>query len=348
MNILGLMSGTSLDGLDLCLAKFESKDDKYDFIIIQCETIPYPKLLAEKLKKAADLSSENLFLLDVELGRYFGEKVLAFKNKHKLNIAYIASHGHTVFHQPEKGFTLQIGSGNQLFAVTNIPVIYDFRSKDVALGGQGAPLVPVGDLHLFHQYVACINFGGIANLSFQVEEKRLAFDICPVNMAFSYLTNQINLPYDDQGKMAQSGKLNQDLLNQLNKLEFYQEKGPKSLGLEWFNTHVLPLIKNEKISIPDKLRTLVEHIAIQIAYVLKDLGDGKVLVSGGGVYNTFLMNIIQKKVQQAIVIPTNEIIEFKEALLFAFLGYLKVKGKINVLQSVTGAREDSVSGILVN
>ncbi|MFD1552451.1 anhydro-N-acetylmuramic acid kinase [Putridiphycobacter roseus] len=348
MNILGLMSGTSLDGLDLCLVKFEVSDDQYNFSILESETIPYPNLLAENLKKAVDLSSEDLLRLDVELGRYFGEKVLTFQQKFDLEIDYIASHGHTVFHQPENGFTLQIGCGNQLFAQTNIPVIYDFRSQDVALGGQGAPLVPIGDLHLFQQYVACINFGGIANLSFQSESKRLAFDICPVNMAFSYLTNQLNLPYDDGGMIAKSGEVNRALLMQLNELEFYQAAGPKSLGLEWFNANVLPLLQNENISIPDKLRTMVQHIAIQIANVLSELGNGKVLVSGGGVYNVFLMEQIKAEVRQEIVIPTKEIIEFKEALIFAFLGYLKVHGKVNVLQSVTGASKDSVSGILVS
>ncbi len=345
--VLGLMSGTSLDGLDLCLVKFRNENNDYSFQILKCESVNYPHLWQDKLRGAIDLKSEDLALLNIELGIYYGKLVLAFLEGCKETPDYIASHGHTVFHQPDNGLTLQIGDGNNIFSETGIPVIYDFRSLDVALKGQGAPLVPIGDHYLFSEYLACINFGGIANISFQKNNIRLAHDICPVNMILSDITSEINLPYDDKGQMARQGQINTELLHQLNALPFYNEKGPKSIGVEWYASHVKPLIKNNIISIEDRLRTVVEHITQQIANVLLDIGNGKVLITGGGVYNSFLIEILSSKVKQKIVIPGVELIEFKEALIFAFLGWLRINNRINVLKSVTGAVRDSCSGIVI-
>jgi len=345
--ILGLMSGTSLDGLDLCLTSFEVINNEYCFTILNTKSVNYSAELQQELRNSVHLTGEELKILDVKLGKYFAEEVNLLIDQFGIKPDYIASHGHTVFHQPEQGFTTQIGNGNTLFSETKIPVIYDFRSLDVAMGGQGAPLVPIGDLHLFSQYVACINFGGIANFSFQKNGNRYAYDICPLNMALSDLTAELNLPFDDEGGIAKTGKINEQLLAELNTLDFYKDSGPKSLGVEWYRLYFQSLVKNSSIAVEDRLRTVVEHIAVQISLVLSPIKKGNVLVTGGGVYNRFLMEILQSKLQHKLVIPTKELIEFKEALIFAFLGWLKVNRQINVLKTVTGASSDSSSGIVV-
>ena len=345
--ILGLMSGTSLDGLDLCLTKFELVNGRYRFQILKTDSINYPETWQKKLRSATSLSGEALKTLDIELGVYFGSLINAFLKDSSIQPDYISSHGHTVFHQPDKDITMQIGDGNTIFSETKIPVICDFRSLDVALKGQGAPLVPIGDLHLFNDYVACLNFGGIANISFQKAGKRLAHDICPVNMALSDITSDIDLPFDDGGKMAAQGDIEFELLNALNKIEFYGARGPKSLGIEWYNKHVKSLIKDTTIGIENRLRTMVEHIAEQISIALAPIGEGTVLVTGGGAYNSFLIDVLSTKVSQEIVIPDSELIDFKEALVFAFLGWLKLNDQVNVLRSVTGALKDSSSGIII-
>ncbi|MFK8045671.1 MAG: anhydro-N-acetylmuramic acid kinase [Crocinitomicaceae bacterium] len=345
--ILGLMSGTSLDGLDLCLVNFEQVDNQYQFQILETKSVQYSAEMQQELRDSVQLKAEGLKKLDIKIGIYFAQEVNSFIKQFGIKPQYIASHGHTVFHQPENGFTTQIGNGNTLFSETKIPVICDFRSLDVALGGQGAPLVPIGDLYLFSQYAACINFGGIANFSFQQSSSRFAHDICPVNMALSDLTVELNLPYDDQGKIARTGKVNKKLLDELNGLEFYKESGPKSLGVEWYRNHFKKLIKNSNIQLEDRLRTVIEHIAVQVSNALTSLKNGEVLVTGGGVFNTFLIEILQSKVHQRLVVPSRELVEFKEALIFAFLGWLKVNSQINVLKTVTGASSNSCSGILI-
>ena len=345
--ILGLMSGTSLDGLDLCLTQFELVEGAYEFEILKADSVPYSAIWQDRLRNATALLGEDLQRLNVDLGNYKGRLVNEFLKTAPIQPNYIASHGHTVFHQPENGFTLQIGDGYALHSLTNIPVIYNFRNLDIALNGQGAPLVPIGDLHLFGKYVACINFGGIANISFQENDSRLAFDICPVNMALSDITKEIDLPYDDGGNLARKGVVNRALLKALNDLEFYKKTGPKSLGIEWYNTYFKRLIKNSSLKVEDRLATVVEHVACKISEVCKGIEDGEILVTGGGVYNTFLIEVLQKKLKQNIVVPKGELIEFKEALIFAFLGWLQVNHKINTLKSVKGAKRDSSGGVLI-
>ncbi|MFK8039316.1 MAG: anhydro-N-acetylmuramic acid kinase [Crocinitomicaceae bacterium] len=345
--VLGLMSGTSLDGLDLCLVRFDRINKQYKFEILKSQALDYEAVMRSKLAESYLLSGESLMLLNIELGKYFGEKVNQFLKDSLIKPDYIASHGHTVFHQPEKKMTLQIGDGISIFAETGIPVIHDFRSLDVALGGQGAPLVPIGDLYLFNKYAACLNFGGIANISFQSGNKRVAYDICPFNMAFSDITAEINLPYDDKGKIAESGSIHIGLLNSLNQLEFYNQNGPKSLGIEWYKTNFRKTLKTFKISSKDQLRTVAEHVCTQIAITLKNAPKGNVLVTGGGAYNDFLIKLLKSKVQHKIVVPNSELIEFKEAIIFAFLGWLRINNEINVLKTVTGAKKDSSSGIIV-
>jgi len=344
--IIGLMSGTSLDSLDLCAVNFQLINNKWEFEILNSETINYSEKLKIKFQNATKMSSEKLLQFDVELGQLFGGLTKQFIKSNMLNVDWIASHGHTIFHQPEKGFTLQIGSGLEIANETKLPVVYDFRSKDVSLQGQGAPLVPVGDELLFFEYDACVNFGGIANISFKKNNERIAFDICPFNMGLNYLANQLGFDYDASGEIARSGVLINDLLSELNKLEYYQLPFPKSLGIEWFNWNCLPIIKNENYSIEDKLHTFSHHIAEQLSNIINSINGDSILITGGGVYNTFIIELIKSQTTKTITIPSNEIIDYKEALIFAFLGVLRIDTQINVLKSVTGAVKSSVSGVI--
>lgn len=348
--VIGLMSGTSLDGLDLACCEFKHTSGQWSFDLQSYETAPFPQHLHNKLKTGTALSAFELAELDIILGRWMGERTNEFIEKNGCKADLIASHGHTIFHQPEIGLTTQIGNGNMLSAITNLPVVYDFRSLDVALGGQGAPLVPIGDQLLFHEYDFCLNLGGIANISFTENNIRLAFDISPCNMALNYLAEEKGQKYDQNGEMARSGKLLPNLLREINSLEFYHLPAPKSLGYEWVVKHILKRLDNSSASIPDLMHTMVEHISFQIAQSIIEGGknSGKLLVTGGGAFNDYLIERLQyhlpEKVQ--VHIPAEELINYKEALIFAFLGVLKVRSEVNCLASVTGASRDSCGGVL--
>lgn len=342
--VIGVMSGTSLDGLDLAYCHFQKKKSKWDFTILEGITINYAKAFKNKLANAHLLSAIDLAALDVELGQFIGRQIINFKTKHAIQqVDLIASHGHTIFHQPHKGITVQIGSGAIIAAVTSTDTVCDFRTVDVALKGQGAPLVPIGDELLFADYDACLNLGGFANISYKQKNKRVAYDICPVNIVLNELASQLGKAYDKGGMLAAKGKVNENLLKQLNNLSFYHQKGPKSLGKEWVVENVFKLFDNyKKISISDKLATMNEHIALQIIAVLGN--TSKVLITGGGSKNNFLIKTIQQKTKAPLVLPANQLVDFKEALIFAFLGMLRVEKKNNALSSVTGAIRDSIGG----
>ncbi|KAA2224099.1 anhydro-N-acetylmuramic acid kinase [Chryseobacterium sediminis] len=341
---IGLMSGTSLDGLDICLAEFE-KQDKWTFQILKAETIPYSEDWENKLRNSIHLSAEDLLELNSEYGFYLGRQVKEFIHKHQLeNISLIASHGHTIFHQPERKFTLQIGDGRAIKLETGLPVIYDFRSQDVLMNGNGAPLVPIGDELLFSEYNACLNLGGFSNISLQSDGKRIAFDIAPVNIILNHLAQQINKSFDENGELAQKGEINETLLNDLNSLDFYQHSHPKSLGIEWCYEHIFPALKN--IEILDALATFTEHTAQQIANVINKNNIKNILITGGGAYNSFLIEKIKSKTPTEVLIPKKEIIDYKEALIFAFMGVLKINNEVNVLSSATGSLYDHCSGVI--
>jgi anhydro-N-acetylmuramic acid kinase len=341
---IGLMSGTSLDGIDLVYIKF-LKNKHTSFEILHSETIAYAKEWKELLQQALSFSSEELFNLDGTYGKFLGNIIQSFIEKYKIkNINFIASHGHTVLHQPQKGITLQIGSGEEIAKITKQKVVCDFRTQDVALGGQGAPLVPIGDALLFPEYDFCLNLGGFSNVSFRKENARVAFDICPVNIVLNFYANKMGLEYDASGKIASEGKINEQLLEQLNALDFYKTAAPKSLGLEWVQKEILPLIDACKITISSILSTFVEHIAMQIASIIKD--SNSVLITGGGVFNSFLMQRIEKHSHIKIKQSSDALINYKEALIFAFLGMLKIDNQINCLKSVTGARKNHSSGVI--
>lgn len=334
------MSGTSMDGLDLALCDFSEKDNLVTFLVIASETIPYETVWKERLQNVFDATAEQYFKLHSLYGEFIAESVNHFLNKHQQSADYIASHGHTIFHRPKLGFTTQIGCGATIAAQTGISTICDFRSLDVALKGQGAPLVPIGDRDLFHQYESCLNLGGIANISFTKNNSTQAFDICIANMALNYLTETLGKAFDEGGKMASAGNCQDQLLQTLLQLNTQQQ----SLGREWFEQNVVPVLKTSGLSINDQLATCVEYIAQQISRILNEQDLKSVLITGGGAYNIYLINRLRHYFKGDIEIPSDEIIQFKEAIIFAYLGYLRVNEKINTLSSVTQAGSDSIGG----
>jgi len=339
---IGLMSGSSLDGLDITLVKFNENDERYDFQILQAETLPYPEYWAQQLVEAFHKRPEDLEQLDKDYGKYLGEQVLAFAKKHNAQPDFVASHGHTIFHRPEEHYTLQIGDGQELAKACGFTVINDFRSEDVSKGGQGAPLVPIGDKLLFSNYEMCLNIGGIANISYDENDKRIAYDLCIANQALNYLAQMKGMDYDKDGELARSGEVDHSLLKKLNNLPFFLQEPPKSLGREFFETYQKDLLKD--LSVEDMLATFVEHIAIQIALPISWLPKGKILCTGGGARNKYLIERLQARTKHEVIVPEKQIIDYKEALVFAFLGLLRMEGKTNVLSSVTGAESDSCSG----
>ncbi|KAA1246503.1 anhydro-N-acetylmuramic acid kinase [Aquimarina sp. RZ0] len=348
--VIGLMSGTSLDGLDIAYCHFENKGGIWKFSIEKTADIQYTARFKEKLKNTVQLNTIDLLAFHNEYGSWLGDKAADFIAKNKLDVDFISSHGHTVFHQPEIGVTYQIGSGQHVANRSKKKVICDFRTNDVALGGQGAPLVPIGDQLLFGIYDFCLNLGGISNISFQSNHTRIAYDIAPVNMILNYLCQKIDLAYDKGGNLASSGIVNTDLLNKLNGLEYYKKTFPKSLGYEWFLEKIIPLIEKADDSIENLLHTSVHHITDQIAKSVKEIKKENtlLLITGGGAKNDFLIKMLQQKVKQTVnvVIPEEKIIDFKEALIFAFMGVLKERKEINCLHTVTGAEKDSSSGVI--
>ncbi len=343
---IGLMSGTSLDGLDIAACRFDIAGNTFHYRIEAAETLDYPEEWKNKLQYAPALSPDKLLLLDKEYGEFLGRESARFIEKHKLHPDLVASHGHTVFHRPEKGITRQIGMGNEIRKQLDWPVVYDFRSGDVALGGQGAPLVPIGDKLLFPQYAACVNIGGFANISLCRNGKRIAWDISPANIVMNPVARQQGLDYDKDGEMARRGNLNEALLQELDNLEFYNISPPKSLGKEWVESNFQPIVQKYKLKAEDLLRSLSEHVARQIANSLKEV-KGPVLITGGGAYNRFLMERIRDLSKIQIEHASPLLIEYKEALIFALMGVLRIRNEINILSSVTGANRDHSGGVII-
>lgn len=342
IKILGLMSGTSLDGLDLALCDFRVQNNTVLFKLLASQTITYEAVWKERLQNVFEASAEQYFKLHSLYGEFIAEKVNSFLKENNQTANYIGSHGHTVFHRPQLGFTTQIGCGAAIAAKTGIDTVCDFRSLDVALNGQGAPLVPIGDRDLFSESESCLNIGGIANISFTKNKKTSAFDICIANMALNYLTESIGKAYDDGGALAASGKSDGELLQQILDLNTEQQ----SLGREWFEQHFLPVLNSSTISLNDKLASCVEYMVFHISSILKQENLNSVLITGGGAYNTFLIERLKANYNGEIHIPSDDVIQFKEAIIFAYLGYLRVNEQINTLNTVTKASRDSIGGAL--
>ncbi len=344
-NVIGVMSGTSLDGIDLAHIHFSIIDSKWSFEIHEAETVPYDSNWVNTLKKAVDFSEAELKKLNADYTVLLANVIKTFIERHHLeNLDAVCSHGHTILHQPQNGFTLQIGNLPEIAELIGQTVVCDFRVQDVELGGQGAPLVPIGDRILFSDYDYCLNLGGFSNVSFEQDGKRIAFDISPVNTVLNFYANKLGLDYDDKGRIARLGKLDFDLQDALDKLDYYQKPFPKSLGFEFVKEIVLPLIEWHPIPTEDKMKTFIEHITFQMAVALPQK-KGRLLATGGGAYNDYLIERMQSWLpDMEIIIPDKKTLEFKEALIFALLGVLKLRNEINVLSSVTGAKHDHSSG----
>ncbi len=342
-NVIGVMSGTSLDGVDIVYVKF-IQNESWSFKIINSKTYKYEDSTADILNDISKKSLEEIKELDVVYSKKLAKIINEFIDEFSINkIDFVSSHGHTAIHDPSNLITYQMGNLSTLSTEINQQVICDFRVQDVKLGGEGAPLVPVGEKYLFHEYDSFINLGGFANISNHKGESLIAYDICPVNIVLNNLSKKIGKDFDDKGSIASSGKLIINLYEELEKLEYYQSSPPKSLGIEWVDEYIFPLI-NKYFDYPteDLLNTLSNHIAKQISNNLKNLD--KVLVSGGGAYNDYLIDLIRSKTDSEIIIPSKNIIEFKEALIFAFLGVLRYLNINNCYSSVTGATKDHCSG----
>jgi anhydro-N-acetylmuramic acid kinase len=350
--VIGLMSGTSLDGLDIAYCTFKNTSSGWQFQLEHSRHVAYDEERISQLRNAVDLPAAELLALDVSYGRWLGQQVNLFISGYNLTVDIVASHGHTIFHQPERGFTLQIGAGLDLAQQAKQTVVCDFRSLDVAMGGQGAPLVPIGDHHLFADYDFCLNLGGIANISFAIADNRKAYDVAPANMLLNYLAGQRGLAYDAKGAIAREGAIDPALLAALNGLEFYKLPYPKSLGYEWFVSEMQPIIDASDIKVDDKMATGVAHIAgVIAAAVLSEWNNDRqanLLITGGGAKNDTLIDALTAALGSTVqvILPSEELIDFKEAVIFAFMGVLRVRDEINCLSSVTGADRDVSGGTI--
>lgn len=343
-NAIGIMSGTSLDGVDLAFCSF-SENKPGAFEIVQGETSAYSVLWTNKLANASQLNAVEFEKLKVDYSLEIAHTVDRFRNKFGLpRPDILAFHGHTIFHRPDLGFTTQLGCGATLATSTGIPTVFDFRSGNVALGGQGAPLVPIGDAQLFPMFDACVNLGGFANISLKDDGKITAFDICPANIVLNEYALKCGQKFDDGGSIAKSGKVHENTLAALNKLNYYSEKPPKSLGREWYEECLQPLLRQSTLSDKEILATVCEHIAVQVAKVVPENEVNQVLLTGGGVFNTHLINRIKHHTQAAVIIPEDTIVEFKEALIFAYMGWLRMLGKTNCQSHYTGSSRDLCAG----
>lgn len=362
--VIGLMSGSSLDGLDIVLASFNEQAGKWSYEINEADCFTYSDEWINKLKNAIDLSAKDYLLLHTAYGHYLGEEVLKFIDKYKLQYqaALIASHGHTTFHLPGQKMTAQLGDGAAMAAKTGLPVVTDLRALDVALGGQGAPIVPIGEKLLLNEFDYFLNIGGIANISVNSEDY-IAFDVCPANRVLNMLAGDAGKDYDENGEMALSGIIDEKLLAELNQLDYYKKPHPKSLANDFGTDVVYSLITGKRISNAHALRTYTEHIAVQINNAIRyskatqlqnpnlpvRQAGSKLLVTGGGAFNTFLIERIKDFLNQLgieVIIPGEKMVKYKEALIMAFIGVLRWRQENNVLSSVTGAVKDSIGGAL--
>ncbi len=344
---LGIMSGSSLDGLDMAFCEFIKENGKWRYNILAADTQAYDEEWKMLLQESFAATGVKLIENHVAYGRYLGRKALSFLKKNKLKPDIIASHGHTIFHQPEKSVSFQLGEGQAIATVSGIETVSDFRNKDVQLGGQGAPLVPVGDELLFGEYDYCVNFGGIANISFTENGKRVAYDVCAANQLLNHLSRQMGKAYDKNGETAALGKMNKPLFDALDNIPFYKQDYPKSLSNEQVKEFFIPLLDHSTATLEDKLYTAVKHIARHIALAAQNVQGSKMLFTGGGARNTFLVEAIRKECpRRTIYVPDTRLIDFKEALIFAFMGILRKTGETNCLASATGAARDSSGGVI--
>jgi len=350
------MSGSSLDGLDIAYVQLDEVRGKWEYQILAAECVPYSEEWRNRLANATSAAVPEFLELDTDFGKYLGNSVNAFIGKHRLDhkVHFIASHGHTVYHSPSTATTGQIGNGAAIAAITGLPVINDLRATDVALGGQGAPIVPIGDQLLFGNYKYLLNIGGIANLTIQENgESAIAFDVCPANQVLNELARRSGREMDENGAIASGGQLLEDLLTQLAEHPYYSSNAPKSLSNEIAMVMGAKLIQNTINKDADLLHTACHHIADQVVAAIAQNGanekSGQMLITGGGAFNTYLFEVLRAKLNKSgieVVVPGSDVVKYKEALVMALIGTLRWREEVNVLSSVTGASRDSVSGAL--
>jgi anhydro-N-acetylmuramic acid kinase len=349
--VIGLMSGSSLDGLDIAYVHLQVNAGKWEFSLVATTTYPYTDEWRKKLAEAPRLSAMEYQLLHTDYGHYLGEQVNRFIEEHRLHyqVQLIASHGHTSFHLPARKMTAQLGDGAALAAETSINVVSDLRAMDLALGGQGAPIVPIGEKLLLPGYGFFLNLGGIANLSSHVAGTFVAFDVCPSGRVLDSLAGLAGKKYDEGGTLTSSGKTDEGLLQRLNALAYYGMPYPKSLANDFGTDIVYPMILEAGLSPADALRTYTEHICVQIRNSIEGFGSGggRLLATGGGAHNRYLIARLQEllePMQIEVVVPDKELVDNKEALVMALIGVLRWREERNVLASVTGASRDSIGG----
>lgn len=351
---IGVMSGSSLDGLDIAFTEFQESAGKWSYEIREAECYDYSKEWVEKLKTAPSLNALDYQLLHVEYGHYIGQQVNLFIEQRDLHyqVALISSHGHTTFHIPSKKMTAQLGDGASIASETQLPVVTDLRALDLAFGGQGAPIVPIGEKFLLGDYDLFLNLGGIANISFK-SDPYIAFDVCAANRVLNMLSQMLGKEYDDAGLMARTGTVDKELLERLNALSYYEKSPPKSLANEFGTDIVYPIIRDSGCDVKDALRTYVEHIVVQIKNSLLHSASrnkgSRILVTGGGGFNVFLIQQLSTALEQVnveVIVPDDTLIKYKEAMIMAFMGVLRWRQEYTVLSSVTGAARDSIGGAL--
>lgn len=348
------MSGSSMDGLDLAYCSIEETGGRWSYQIHKTSCISFDANWIAKLQTISGFSAKDLLLTHTAFGKWMGEAILSFIEtnhlEHKIHL--IASHGHTVFHEPALGMTFQMGDGASIAAITKLPVVSDLRNMDIALGGQGAPIVPIGEKLFWNEFTYFLNIGGICNLTSNSDDKHIAFDVSPANRVLNLLCHEIEKPFDENGQEASLGNLNEALLNELNALDYYQLSFPKSLSNEFGTEVIIQLMNQYSIPVRDKLKTMCVHISIQVKNAVKlcPARDGsKMMITGGGAFNNFLISLLQeelKALQVEVILPEKELIEYKEALVMALIGVLRWREENNVMSSVTGAVRSSVGGAL--
>ena len=341
--VLGLMSGTSMDGLDISCADYYKTQDRWKFKLLKAQTFSYNQSTKSDFSQLFN-HKQNIEDVDIKFAHTISDSIISFLAKHNLHPDLIASHGHTIFHQPENRYTLQIGSGQIIAERIQIPVVNNFRQQDINFGGQGAPLVPVGDKLLFSEYDACVNLGGIVNISYDYHNSRIGYDITPCNLILNYLAEKEGQEYDYKGNIALTGQVHKELLKTLSAINYYKLSFPKSLGKEYIDKEFFPIIDSYQLSIRDLLCTYVEHIAIQIANIFSEYNISNALFTGGGSFNSFLISRIQHHTNTEIILPSHQLINFKEAIIFGFLGLLRCLNEDNCFASATGAAKNHSSG----
>lgn len=354
--VIGLMTGSSLDGVDVAYCHLEDNNGKWNYKIEIAECVPMPPKWKARILSLVLQNAVTYLRTDSHFGHYLGEVVAKFIEDHQLDgkVDFVASHGQTVFHQPENQMTSQIGDGGAIVSHCNLPVVCNFRTQDVAYGGQGTPIAPIADKLFFGDFRFCLNLGGIANISFKTnDDKMIGFDICGANMVLNALAAEIDLEQDTDGNIARSGNINQELLNELSSQWYFEKPFPKSIGGGWVTKIFQPVFRRHHCSVEDKMRTACEHIAIQIAKDINQIYTTQgitpdpshtMLVTGGGAFNKTLMDCISAHAPVQLVVPDATTIKFKEALIISLMGALRWSNQINVLGSVTGARQDSIGG----